>query len=85
MRAALRELLACLPERSYHIIVAAYGLDGQPPLSLAAIGRLYGPAVNASGKSAMTPWCCCGYRPSPAGCGACVTTTIGLPTSGPTP
>ena len=42
MRAALRELLACLPERSYHIIVAAYGLDGQPPLSLAAIGRLYG-------------------------------------------
>jgi RNA polymerase sigma factor (sigma-70 family) len=42
VRAALRELLACLPERSYHIIVAAYGLDGQPPLSLAAIGRLYG-------------------------------------------
>ena len=36
------ELLAHLPERSYHIIVAAYGLDGQPPLSLAAIGRLYG-------------------------------------------
>ena len=42
VRAALRELLACLPERSYHVIVAAYGLDGQPPLSLAAIGRLYG-------------------------------------------
>jgi RNA polymerase sigma factor (sigma-70 family) len=42
VRAALRELLAWLPERSYHIIVAAYGLDGQPPLSLAAIGRLYG-------------------------------------------
>ena len=42
MRAALRELLACLPERSYQVIVAAYGLDGQPPLSLAAIGRLYG-------------------------------------------
>jgi RNA polymerase sigma factor (sigma-70 family) len=42
VRAALQELLACLPERSYHIIVAAYGLDGQPPLSLAAIGRLYG-------------------------------------------
>jgi RNA polymerase sigma factor (sigma-70 family) len=40
--AALRELLACLPERSYHVIVAAYGLDGQPPLSLAAIGRLCG-------------------------------------------
>ena len=42
VRAALQELLACLPERSYHIMVAAYGLDGQPPLSLAAIGRLYG-------------------------------------------
>ena len=42
VRAALQELLACLPERSYHIIVAAYGLDGQPPLSLAALGRLYG-------------------------------------------
>jgi RNA polymerase sigma factor (sigma-70 family) len=42
VRAALRESLAYLPERSYHVIVAAYGLDGQPPLSLAAIGRLYG-------------------------------------------
>lgn len=42
VRAALREALAYLPARSYHIIVAAYGLDGQPPLSLAAIGRLYG-------------------------------------------
>jgi len=42
VRAALQELLACLPERSYPLIVAAYGLDGQPPLSLAAIGRLYG-------------------------------------------
>jgi RNA polymerase primary sigma factor len=42
VRAALAELLACLPEKQYHVIVAAYGLDGQPPLSLAAIGRLYG-------------------------------------------
>ena len=42
VRAALGELLAYLPERSYHVIVAAYGLDGQAPLSLAAIGRLYG-------------------------------------------
>jgi len=42
VRAALQELLAYLPDRSYHIIVVAYGLDGQPPLSLAAIGRLYG-------------------------------------------
>jgi DNA-directed RNA polymerase sigma subunit (sigma70/sigma32) len=42
VRAALREALAYLPERTYHVMVAAYGLDGQPPLSLAAIGRLYG-------------------------------------------
>lgn len=42
VRAAVQELLAYLPARSYHIMVAAYGLDGQPALSLAAIGRLYG-------------------------------------------
>ncbi len=42
VRTALQAALAYLPDRSYHIIVAAYGLDGQPPLSLAAIGRLYG-------------------------------------------
>jgi RNA polymerase sigma factor (sigma-70 family) len=42
VRAALQEALAYLPDRSYHVIVAAYGLDGQPPFSLAAIGRLYG-------------------------------------------
>jgi RNA polymerase sigma factor (sigma-70 family) len=42
VRAALAELLACLPEQRYHVIVAAYGLDGQAPLSLAAIGRIYG-------------------------------------------
>ncbi len=42
VRAALCELLACLPEQRYHVIVAAYGLDGQAPLSLAAIGRIYG-------------------------------------------
>ncbi len=42
VRAALRALLAGLPARSAHIIVAAYGLDGQLPRSLAALGRLYG-------------------------------------------
>ncbi len=42
VRAALAEMLAALPEKRYHVIVAAYGLGGQPPLSLAAIGRLYG-------------------------------------------
>jgi len=42
VQSAVRELLAWLPARSAHIIVAAYGLDGQPPLSLAALGRWYG-------------------------------------------
>jgi RNA polymerase sigma factor (sigma-70 family) len=42
VRAALAEMLVVLPEKRYHVLVAAYGLDGQPPLSLAAIGRLYG-------------------------------------------
>lgn len=42
VRTALTAMLACLPEKRYHVIVAAYGLAGQPPLSLAAIGRLYG-------------------------------------------
>jgi len=42
VRAALAEMLAALPEKRYRVIVAAYGLDGQPPLSLAAIGRLCG-------------------------------------------
>jgi RNA polymerase sigma factor (sigma-70 family) len=42
VRAALRELLAQLPERSYHVVVSAYGLDGEAPLSMAEIGRLLG-------------------------------------------
>lgn len=42
VRAALGELLAHLPERSYHVMVSAYGLDGETPLSLAEIGRLLG-------------------------------------------
>ena len=42
-------------------------------------------AANTCAKSAMTPWCCCGYRRYPAGCAACVITAIEPPTSGPTP
>jgi RNA polymerase sigma factor (sigma-70 family) len=42
VRAALRQLLGYLAEPRYQVIVAAYGLDGQPPRSLAAIGRAYG-------------------------------------------
>ena len=42
VQAALAELLAQLPGPRCQVLVAAYGLDGQPPLSLAAIGRSYG-------------------------------------------
>jgi DNA-directed RNA polymerase sigma subunit (sigma70/sigma32) len=42
VRSAWQALLACLPERSAHVIVAADGLAGQPPHNRAALGRRYG-------------------------------------------
>ena len=39
VREALAEAVSRLPDRSRRVIVAAYGLGGQPPRSLAAIGR----------------------------------------------
>jgi RNA polymerase sigma factor (sigma-70 family) len=39
VHSALVEAVSRLPDRSRHVIVAAYGLDGGPPRSLAAIGR----------------------------------------------
>ena len=42
VQAGLAELLAQLPEPRRQILIAAYGLDGQTPRSLAALGRLYG-------------------------------------------
>jgi len=42
VRGALAEALAYLPEHQRVVIVAAYGLDGQPSRSLAAIGRQCG-------------------------------------------
>ncbi len=39
---ALSEAVGRLPERPRQVIVAAYGLAGQPPQSLAAIGRAWG-------------------------------------------
>jgi RNA polymerase sigma factor (sigma-70 family) len=39
---ALQDELACLPEHLRQVIELAYGLTGQPPLSLAAIGRRLG-------------------------------------------
>jgi RNA polymerase sigma factor (sigma-70 family) len=40
--AALSEAVGRLPDRPRQVIVAAYGLAGQPPQSLAAIGRVWG-------------------------------------------
>jgi RNA polymerase sigma factor (sigma-70 family) len=42
IRQAIQAELACLPERMRAVIELAYGLDGQVPLSLAAIGRQMG-------------------------------------------
>ena len=42
VEAALREAVRRLPTRPRQVIVAVYGLDGQPPRSLAAVGRTWG-------------------------------------------
>ena len=42
VREALVEAVSRLPERLRQVITAAYGLDGQPPRTLAAIGRHFG-------------------------------------------
>ena len=42
VRPTLAETLARLPERLRQVIVAAYGLDDEPPRSLATIGRRFG-------------------------------------------
>jgi RNA polymerase sigma factor (sigma-70 family) len=42
LRAAVHQALRSLPPRLRQVIVAAYGLDGQPPRSLAELGRQYG-------------------------------------------
>jgi RNA polymerase sigma factor (sigma-70 family) len=42
VEAALLEAVRRLPTRPQQVIVAAYGLDGQPPRSLAAVGRAWG-------------------------------------------
>ncbi|MBN1402093.1 MAG: sigma-70 family RNA polymerase sigma factor [Anaerolineae bacterium] len=42
VRAALREALGYLPERLQEVVICAYGLEGQPACSLAALGREHG-------------------------------------------
>lgn len=42
VHSALAEAVSRLPDRLRQVIVAAYGLDGEPPRSLAAIGRQCG-------------------------------------------
>jgi len=41
VQAALLEAVARLPERLRAIIIARYGLDGQPPCTLVALGRRF--------------------------------------------
>jgi len=42
VQAALVGTLRHLPPRLAQVVVAVYGLDGQPPCSMAAVGRRYG-------------------------------------------
>jgi DNA-directed RNA polymerase sigma subunit (sigma70/sigma32) len=42
VHAALLEAVSRLPQRLRQVIVAAYGLDGEPPRTLVAIGRRFG-------------------------------------------
>jgi RNA polymerase sigma factor (sigma-70 family) len=42
VEAALVEAVKRLPTRPRQVMMAAYGLDGQPPRSLAAVGRAWG-------------------------------------------
>lgn len=42
VHAALLEAVSRLPQRLRHVIVAAYGLDREPPRTLVAIGRRFG-------------------------------------------
>jgi len=51
VEAALLEAVSRLPTRPRQVMVAAYGLDGQPPRSLAAVGRAWGVS-----REAMRYW-----------------------------
>jgi RNA polymerase sigma factor (sigma-70 family) len=42
VRQAVAEELACMPERLREVVVQAYGLEGQAPMRLAAIGKQMG-------------------------------------------
>jgi RNA polymerase sigma factor (sigma-70 family) len=42
LRQALEDELSCLPDDLRQVLELAFGLDGQPPLKLAAIGRQMG-------------------------------------------
>jgi RNA polymerase primary sigma factor len=42
VQAALRGIVAQLPERLGAVVTALYGLDGQPPYTQAALGRAWG-------------------------------------------
>lgn len=42
IRWALQEAMRYLPQRLYEVLTVVYGLDGQPPRSMAALARDYG-------------------------------------------
>lgn len=42
IRSALQEAMGYLPQRLYEVLTVVYGLDGQPPRSMAALARDYG-------------------------------------------
>jgi RNA polymerase sporulation-specific sigma factor len=42
VQAALRAVVAQLPERLCRVVTTLYGLDGQPPCTLATLGRAWG-------------------------------------------
>ena len=42
IRVALRKVLRHLPQRLHEVLALVYGLDGQPPRSMAAVARAYG-------------------------------------------
>ena len=71
VEAALLEAVRRLPTRPRQVIVAVYGLDGQPPRSLAEWGERGVSAAKRCATGTTRPCCCCACRPSPGACDKC--------------
>ena len=68
VEAALIKAVGRLPARLRQMMVAAYGWDGQPPRSLAAVGRQEALAEKRCANGITRRCCCCVCRPSPDAC-----------------